>query len=59
MSSQNQTVLLITGANTGIGYATVRSLLNSSTPYHILLAARSQGKADGAVTDLRRESQTP
>ena len=54
------TILLITGANTGIGYETVKSLLQSSTPYTILLSGRSLEKANTAAEELRKEfPETP
>ena len=51
----SKTVVLITGANTGIGYETVRALLHSSTAYHILLGARSAKKSEDAAERLRDE----
>jgi NAD(P)-dependent dehydrogenase (short-subunit alcohol dehydrogenase family) len=45
-------VLLITGANTGLGFETVKSLLQSSTAYTILLSGRSIAKADAAARSL-------
>lgn len=48
-------IVLITGANTGLGYETVLSLLKSPKPYHILLGSRSLDKgrvaAEKATTD--------
>jgi len=46
-------IVLITGANTGLGFETVKSLLASSTAYHILLAGRSIDKAKAAATALQ------
>lgn len=50
-----KTIVLITGANTGIGYETARALLRSPTPYHILLGSRSVTKGEHAVEQLRAE----
>ena len=51
----SSTVVLITGANSGIGYTTVRELLDSSQPYHIFLGARSFEKASEAISKLQKE----
>lgn len=48
-------VVLITGANTGIGYEAVRALYKSSTAYDILVGSRSVEKGDGAISSLKQE----
>lgn len=42
-------VILITGANTGIGFETIKALCRSSNTYTILLGGRSIQKAEDAV----------
>jgi NAD(P)-dependent dehydrogenase (short-subunit alcohol dehydrogenase family) len=42
-------VILITGANTGLGFETVKALCQSPTAYIILLGGRSLEKANAAV----------
>lgn len=49
------TTILITGANTGIGFQIVRALSSSSQPYHILVGARSAAKADDAIKAIQDE----
>jgi NADP-dependent 3-hydroxy acid dehydrogenase YdfG len=44
-------IILITGANTGLGFETIKSLLSSSKPYTILLGGRSPEKATSAVKE--------
>ena len=45
--------VLITGANTGIGYETVRALWASRSAYHIILAGRSADKVSTAISELQ------
>ncbi|KAL4864048.1 hypothetical protein BDV12DRAFT_189219 [Aspergillus spectabilis] len=49
------TIVLITGANTGIGFQVVRALSSSSKAYHILVGARSPAKADDAIKAIKEE----
>jgi NAD(P)-dependent dehydrogenase (short-subunit alcohol dehydrogenase family) len=46
-------IILITGANTGLGFETVKSLCQSSKAYTILLAGRNIDKANGAAEEAR------
>jgi len=48
-------VILITGANTGLGFETVRSLCQSTKPYTILLGGRSIEKANAAAKEAQTE----
>lgn len=51
----SDTIILITGANTGLGFETVKSLLQSSKAYTILLSGRSIEKANTAAEEARKE----
>lgn len=51
----SRTIAFVTGANTGIGYETVKALLQSSKLYHIFLGSRSMEKGKLAVEDLKKE----
>ena len=46
-------ILLITGANTGLGFETVKALCQSSRAYTILLAGRNEEKANAAAQEAR------
>ncbi|PYH35079.1 putative short chain dehydrogenase [Aspergillus neoniger CBS 115656] len=48
-------IVFITGANTGIGYETVRALLQSDRRYLILLGSRSLAKGKAAIETLKTE----
>lgn len=48
-------VVLVTGANTGIGYETVKALLRSKKTYQVLLGSRTLEKANAAIEKLRKE----
>ncbi|KAL4749584.1 hypothetical protein BDW72DRAFT_194721 [Aspergillus terricola var. indicus] len=49
-------IVVITGANTGIGFETVKSLLRSNQRYHIFLGGRNLEKAQAASKQLFSES---
>ncbi|RFU77989.1 short-chain dehydrogenase [Trichoderma arundinaceum] len=48
-------IILITGANTGIGYEAVKALLSSSTPYHIFVGSRTVEKSQNAIAAVTKE----
>jgi NAD(P)-dependent dehydrogenase (short-subunit alcohol dehydrogenase family) len=47
--------VLITGANTGLGYHTVRTLCDSEREYHILLGGRRIEKSKEASEEVQAE----
>ncbi|KAL4877762.1 hypothetical protein BJY04DRAFT_209668 [Aspergillus karnatakaensis] len=51
----NTTIVLITGANTGIGYQVVRALYSADKPYTVLVGARSTQKAQDAIAAIQGE----
>ncbi|KAN0090041.1 NAD(P)-binding protein [Hyaloscypha variabilis] len=48
-------VILVTGANTGLGFEIIRALCSSGKTYDILLAGRSLLKANEAVSSISKE----
>ncbi|KAH7132543.1 putative short chain dehydrogenase [Dendryphion nanum] len=48
-------IVLVTGANTGLGYQIVRALCASEIAYEVLVGGRSLSKAEQALTDLKEE----
>ena len=57
-SSASLRTVIITGGNSGLGFACARSLLedvSGSPPSHVILACRDPGRAEKAVASLRDE----
>lgn len=55
-TTASKTVVLISGANTGIGYETVRALVGQTArAYHVFLGSRSVPKGEDAAAKLRAE----
>ncbi|KAH8752261.1 hypothetical protein F5883DRAFT_506797 [Diaporthe sp. PMI_573] len=51
----DRTVVLITGANQGLGYEIVRILSSSPSNYHVLLGSRSVERGSEAISKLEAE----
>ncbi|CAI2180318.1 12926_t:CDS:2 [Funneliformis geosporum] len=50
--SQGRKVIVLTGANSGLGYETLKLLIQHSTPYHFILAVRNIPATEKAVLAL-------
>ncbi|KAF9874356.1 short-chain dehydrogenase [Colletotrichum karsti] len=55
LNMSSKRIVFITGANTGIGLETIKFLLQSSKPYHVILGARSAEKGEEAIAQLKKE----
>lgn len=55
ITTMSKSVVLITGANSGIGRETVKALLQSTATYHVLLGTRDLEKGQEALESLRKE----
>ncbi|KAL9110352.1 MAG: hypothetical protein Q9227_005083 [Pyrenula ochraceoflavens] len=51
----NPNIIVVTGGNSGLGYETVKALLESDKSYHVFLGARTSEKANSAVEKLQKE----
>jgi NAD(P)-dependent dehydrogenase (short-subunit alcohol dehydrogenase family) len=49
-------IVLVTGANSGIGYETVKTFLQSPNPYHIYLGSRSLENGKKALQKIQGET---
>ncbi|CZR52496.1 related to dehydrogenases with different specificities (related to short-chain alcohol dehydrogenases) [Phialocephala subalpina] len=49
-------IILITGANSGIGLAAAKALTSASTNYHVIISARSLSKAQIAKAEVEAEN---
>lgn len=54
MTTPLKTIVFITGANTGIGLETVKQLLLSDKPYHILFGSRDAERGAKATESLSK-----
>ncbi|KAM7211852.1 hypothetical protein V8F06_012764 [Rhypophila decipiens] len=54
--ASDKTIILITGANSGIGLETVVALSQASPDFHILLGARSVEKGEKAISEVKSTS---
>jgi NAD(P)-dependent dehydrogenase (short-subunit alcohol dehydrogenase family) len=53
--SSPTTIVLVTGANKGIGLETTRQLASPPYNYHVLMASRDPGRGEAAASSLRKE----
>jgi NAD(P)-dependent dehydrogenase (short-subunit alcohol dehydrogenase family) len=51
------TILLITGANSGIGYATAKVFASASADYHVILAGRNLEACKVALAEIQQDPE--
>ncbi|KAF6823571.1 short chain dehydrogenase [Colletotrichum musicola] len=52
MVSETKRIVLITGANRGVGFETAKNLLLADAEYHVIIGSRDAAKGETAVKDL-------
>ncbi|KAI6376060.1 hypothetical protein MCOR25_002875 [Pyricularia grisea] len=52
MAAIGNKIVLITGANQGVGYETAKNLILSSADYHVIIGSRDSTKGEAAVREL-------
>ncbi|KAJ4385162.1 hypothetical protein N0V85_008183 [Neurospora sp. IMI 360204] len=55
MSHSGKIIVLITGANQGIGYETAKNLVQSSADFHVILGSRDSSKGEAAAQALQAD----
>jgi len=55
ITSPASTIVLVTGANKGIGLETSRQLASALYNYHVLMASRDQGRGETAAASLKSQ----
>ncbi|GIK04327.1 hypothetical protein Aspvir_008407 [Aspergillus viridinutans] len=58
MTNTPSTVVLITGANSGIGFATAKTILSASSDYHVIIGSRSVQNGQNAVEAIQSMGTT-
>ena len=53
-----KTIVLVTGANTGLGFEMVRALCSSDKAYEVLVGGRSLVRAEEAANAVMKESSS-
>jgi len=56
MATTDKTIVLITGANQGIGFGTVKKLAEEQPSYHVLLGSRNPKAGEEAVSKIQAEN---
>ncbi|KAI2470714.1 NAD(P)-binding protein [Annulohypoxylon bovei var. microspora] len=56
MASSDKKIVLVTGANTGLGYEIIKALYQTDIPYEIIVGCRTISKGEDAIAKLQEET---